>query len=243
MPNRWRSYCVFLLSFIGFIGSITCRAQGPEANSAKDGVLTGTVLDPSGAKVADATVHVEGHGIERNTTTDSTGRYNLSLPAGSYEVIIVSAGFDPFVGTAKVTGQGTVTNLPASLVIATQTEQVNVAADSSSSTSAADNKSATVLKADDMKSLSTDDGTFQQEILALAGGGDPQQPPQVYVDGFSGGQFPPKNSIREIRINQNPFSAEYSELGFGRVEIFTKPGSNKFHGNINTYGNDDALNA
>lgn len=243
MPNLWRSYCVFLLSLIGFMGSLTCRAQGPAASSTKDGVLTGVVVDPSGATVAAATVHVEGHGIERNITTDSTGRFNLSLPAGFYEVIIVSAGFDPYVGTAKIIGQGSVTNLPASLVIATQTEQVDVAADNSSSTSGADNKSATVLKADDIKSLSTDDGTFQQEVLALAGGGDPQQPPQVYVDGFSGGQFPPKNSIREIRINQNPFSAEYSELGFGRIEIFTKPGSNKFHGELNTYGNDDVFNA
>ena len=51
-----------------------------------------------------------------------------------------------------------------------------------------------------------------------------------YIDGFSGGQLPLKNAIREIRINQNPFSPEYDKLGFGRIEIFTKPGSDKFHG-------------
>jgi hypothetical protein len=50
------------------------------------------------------------------------------------------------------------------------------------------------------------------------------------VDGFSSGRLPPKDSIREIRINQNPFSSEYDRLGFGRIEIFTKPGSDKFHG-------------
>ena len=36
----------------------------------------------------------------------------------------------------------------------------------------------------------------------------PQPDPmgEIYIDGFTGGQLPPKSSIREIRINQNPFS-------------------------------------
>src|SRR5947199_8557415 len=51
-----------------------------------------------------------------------------------------------------------------------------------------------------------------------------------YIDGFSGGQLPLKNAIREIRINQNPFSPEYDKLGYGRIEIFTKPGTDKFRG-------------
>ena len=35
----------------------------------------------------------------------------------------------------------------------------------------------------------------------------------MYIDGFTAGQLPPKASIREIRINQNPFSSEYDKLG------------------------------
>ena len=42
--------------------------------------------------------------------------------------------------------------------------------------------------------------------------------------------MPSKESIREIRINQNPFSPEFDKLGYGRIEIFTKPGTDKFHG-------------
>src|SRR5205807_10332893 len=52
----------------------------------------------------------------------------------------------------------------------------------------------------------------------------------IFIDGFSGGQLPAKDSIREIRINQNPFSPEYDKLGLGRIEIFTKPGTDKFRG-------------
>ena len=59
---------------------------------------------------------------------------------------------------------------------------------------------------------------------------------------FKGGQLPPKSSIREIRINQNPFSAEFNRIGYGRIEILTKPGSDKFSGHIGSFGSTSALN-
>jgi len=61
------------------------------------------------------------------------------------------------------------------------------------------------------------------------------------LDGFTGGQLPPKSSIREVRINQNPFSAEYDHLGFGRIEVFTKPGTDKYHGQFMVNGNTAGL--
>ena len=60
---------------------------------------------------------------------------------------------------------------------------------------------------------------------------------------FSGGKLPPKSAIREIRINQNPYSAQYDTLGFGRIEIFTKPGTDKLHGEYWMQGNDSPWNA
>ena len=55
--------------------------------------------------------------------------------------------------------------------------------------------------------------------------------------------MPPKSSIREIRINQNPFSAEYDKLGYGRIEIFTKPGTDRFHGQMFLTGNTAGFNS
>ena len=66
---------------------------------------------------------------------------------------------------------------------------------------------------------------------------------EIYIDGFTGGQIPPKSSIREIRINQNPFSAEFDRLGYGRIEILTKPGTDKLHGQIEARGNDSSFNS
>ena len=65
----------------------------------------------------------------------------------------------------------------------------------------------------------------------------------MYIDGFTAGQLPPKASIREIRINQNPFSSEYDKLGYGRIEIFTKPGTDKYHGQVFADGNDSSFNS
>ena len=73
---------------------------------------------------------------------------------------------------------------------------------------------------------------WQTDLQALAGPSAGPNGGQIYIDGFTGGQLPPKSSIREIRINQNPFSAEYDKLGYGRIEIFTKPGTDKYHGQI-----------
>src|SRR5581483_11466868 len=83
---------------------------------------------------------------------------------------------------------------------------------------------------------------LSSELQALAGPSAGPNGGQIYIDGFTGGQLPPKASIREIRINQNPFSAEYDKLGYGRIEIFTKPGLDKFHGQFFAIGNDSNFN-
>ena len=76
---------------------------------------------------------------------------------------------------------------------------------------------------------------------ALAGPAAGPNGGEIYIDGFEGGQLPPKSSILEVRVNQNPFSAEYDRIGYGRIEIITKPGTQKLHGAIGSYGTDSAL--
>ena len=97
----------------------------------------------------------------------------------------------------------------------------------------AKNAGALVLKEEDLDMLSDDPDDLQADLLALAGPAAGPNGGQIFIDGFSNGQLPPKESIREIRINSNPFSAEYDTQGRGRIEIFTKPGTDKFHGTVN----------
>ncbi len=79
-------------------------------------------------------------------------------------------------------------------------------------------------------------------LTALAGPSAGPNGGQIYIDGFTGGQLPPKSAIREIRINQNPFSAEFDRIGYGRIEILTKPGTDKLHGRFYGQGNDNVFN-
>ena len=98
------------------------------------------------------------------------------------------------------------------------------------------NASAVIIKGEDLNALSDDPDELQNELTALAGPAAGPNGGQIYIDGFTGGQLPPKSSIREIRVNQNPFSAEYDRLGYGRIEIFTKPGTDQLHGEFQVGG-------
>ena len=113
------------------------------------------------------------------------------------------------------------------------------------STDPSQNASALTLQGEDLAALADDPDDLQSDLEALAGPAAGPNAGQIYIDGFSGGDapLPSKDAIREIRVNQNPFSPEYDAIGFGRIEILTKPGADRFRGGAYfNYGN-DALNS
>src|SRR5208283_3129046 len=102
---------------------------------------------------------------------------------------------------------------------------------------------AIVISGKELEALPDDPDELLTDLQALAGPSAGPNGGQLYIDGFTAGQLPPKESIREIRINRNPFSAEFDKLGYGRIEVFTKPGTDKFHGQFQVNGNDSAFNS
>ncbi len=112
------------------------------------------------------------------------------------------------------------------------------------STDSDNNANAIVLRGRDLETLQTIRRHWRQRCRQWP---DPQIPKaaaaQVKVDGFSNGQIPPKEAIREIRINNNPFSAENEFPGFSGIEIFTQPGADKWHGSLSFDFNDESLNS
>src|SRR5581483_998738 len=125
-------------------------------------------------------------------------------------------------------------SLNLQLKVAATTEHVTVSDETEPliSTSASNNASALVLRGSDLDALADDPEDLMADLQALAGPSAGPSGGSIFIDGFSGGELPPKNSIREVRINQNPFAAEYDKLGLGRIEIFTKPGSEKYHAQV-----------
>ncbi len=87
------------------------------------------------------------------------------------------------------------------------------------------NAGAITISGEELEALPDDPDELESDLQALAGPSAGPNGGQMYIDGFTAGQLPPKSSIREIRINQNPFSSDYETRGYGRIEVFTKPGT------------------
>ena len=221
--------------------SVACFAQAPAST------LNGKVTDQTGAVIPGATVTVTGSDANPiNTTTDASGSFQVkSLAPGSYTVSAKAAGFAPKSQSLNLAA-GHASTLNLSLDVQVQEEKVSVESKEGTpqlDVSSESNASSLVIKGKALEALSDDPDELQSELQALAGPSAGPDGGQIYIDGFTGGQLPPKSSIREIRVNQNPFSAQYDKLGYGRIEIFTKPGSDKYHGQFFFNDSNSVLNS
>jgi len=208
--------------------------------------LRGHIADPTGALIPGAavTITTSAGTAVTTTTADSAGAYHVNgLAPGGYIVRASFAGFAPFQSPAIPLTAGQIKRVDISMAMEVEQQSVEVTDESPTvNVEASGNANAIVLKGKDLEALSDDPDELSNELTALAGPSAGPNGGQIYIDGFSGGQLPPKSAIREIRINQNPFSAEFDRLGYGRIEILTKPGTDKLHGQAFIQGNDKPFN-
>ncbi|HTZ88943.1 MAG TPA: carboxypeptidase regulatory-like domain-containing protein [Alloacidobacterium sp.] len=234
-------FSILLCLLLGLASATQTLAQ------AAKGAVRGQVTDPTGAVIPNASVSLttpDGHTVA-TVTSNARGSYEVhNLTPGTYIVIANAQGFAASSSKAISVAAGQTKQFDVSLEIQVEKQQVQVNAEGTTvDTSPDNNANAIVLKGKDLDALSDDPDELQNELQALAGPSAGPNGGQIYIDGFTGGQLPPKSSIREIRVNQNPFSAEYDRLGYGRIEIFTKPGTDKLHGGIRGRGTDSSFNA
>lgn len=210
------------------------------------GALKGSVTDPLGSLVVGAKVTVRNaRGVATSATSNSSGVYEFRrLEAGTYELMVTSPGFSTFVEKNVEIRPRQLKTLHTQLEVAFEDQQVTVD-DRDISTDSDNNANAVVLRGKDLEALPNDPEALATALQAMAGPTDPEAGggAQVKVDGFSNGQIPPKEAIREVRINNNPFSAENEFPGWNGIEIFTQPGADKWHGNFSFDFNDEALNS
>jgi hypothetical protein len=229
---------IFFTAILSAVFSITALAQA-------NGSIYGVVTDVNGAVVQGATVTAIGpDGKEKAATTNKTGEFTIAnLAAASYIVRVIAPNFALFENPEVAVTSGKKSELNVSLTIQAIVDTVEVGKPDEVSTDPNNNASATVLSEKELEALPDDPDELEAALQALAGPGAGPNGGQIYIDGFTGGRLPPKEAIREIRINNNPFSAEFERLGFGRIEILTRPGSDKFRGNAFFNFNDESLNS
>jgi hypothetical protein len=204
----------------------------PVALHAQVATINGVIADQSGAVIPDIQITLSGPaGLSQTSTSDGEGRYTFQgLSTGEYRLQIAAEGFAPYQVTGLQVAAGAVLSHNVELAVAATTQEVTVADTMQLDVEPSSNASALVLKGDDLSALSDDPDDLTEDLQALAGPAAGPNGGEIFVDGFSGGKLPPKSAIREVRVNQNPFSAEYDRLGFGRIEILTKPGADRFRG-------------
>lgn len=238
MP-RW--FCSILLLLAGFVA---VRAQNPFAAV----TLTGTVLDQNAAVLSGARVTLKGGEPSRSlsTTTDASGAFRFEkLNAGGFEILVTKEGFSPTTVRGAI-GNRPPTPLRIVLPVADLRQEISVSdANTQVNTDAGGNLDVVSLNREALNNLPALDQNYIGALSRfLSAGATGTGGVTLVVDGMEASKVGVSPSaIQEIRINNNPYSAEFSRPGRGRIEVITKPGSAQFHGEFNFLFRDQHLNA
>ena len=226
---------IFIASLIVLLASALVAAQQNR------GTLRGVVTDELGAVIVGASVTLtDTSGVAKKTTTTAEGVYNYAgLTPGKYSLQASAPGFAQSEGKEVDVTAGR-QSVDVTLKITIE-EKVTVQ-ETPVSTEATNNANQTVISGKDLDALPDDPDELAAALQALAGPSVGPNGGQIFIDGFTGGSLPSKDSIREIRINQNPFAAENDQPS-GRIDVLTRPGTDKLRGGTSLNFTDESLNS
>jgi hypothetical protein len=200
---------------------------------AQNTTLRGRVVDQLGTVIPNARITLNGqNGKERAARSNTGGEFSISnLPPGSYKLTVAFKGFRTHV-EEEIKTPFADSPLKIVMTVATVSETLETKAEGGGASVEPDqNLTATVLGEEFIRNLPDNEEDLRAFLQALAGpAAAGQGGAQILVDGFGVGRLPPREAIQQIRINQNPFSAEFENAGFSRIEIITKPGSGEWRG-------------
>jgi hypothetical protein len=230
-----RGACLLLLVALCAAGAWARQATGS---------LRGQLADEFGGVIVGATVTAtDSAGKAKTVASDADGNFSLAgLAPGKYILRAVAPGFALYENAEVEVAAGRNDLGKITLGVSLEKEEVTVASEGPINV---ENSSAgaVVLKGKDLEALPDDPDELAAALSALAGPSAGPNGGQITIDGFEGGRIPSKDSIREIRINDNPLSAERDQPGFGGIQILTKPGTDKLRGTVYGTFNDESLNA
>jgi hypothetical protein len=236
MKNWLRSLVVII--------SLTVMSSLLSAQTSNTSTLRGVVQDETGAIIPGAKVTlVLPGGKTRVVTANESAEFSIpNIAAGTYNFFVQYKGFQPANISQLIIPQPDV--LIVKMAVASVEIETDITAEANGISVEPDNNlSATVLGEDFIKDLPNNEEDLVAVLQGMAGPSAGEAGAEIMINGFRGGKMPPKEAILKITINQNPYSAEFSQPGFGRIEITTKPGNDSWRGSINTQFRSSALDA
>jgi hypothetical protein len=240
--SRWLVLFPFFL--------VATFAFGTPQSTANKHSLSGTVVDPSSSEVtgADVTVLDASGSVVASTTTNNSGLFFFNnLPHGRYHVKVRASGFRDATSDVSI-GPRPLPPLRVVLAILVVNETVSVAEGGSSpqiSTETSENQNANTITGDALDRVPV----FDQDYISLLSRFLSEDTigtngVSLVVNGVeANGPGVSASAVQEVRINQNPYSAQFSRPGRARLEITTKPGTPAFHGTINFLTRNSAVDA
>ncbi|MGA8042472.1 MAG: TonB-dependent receptor [Terracidiphilus sp.] len=261
--NRFPILCFALFLLLPWSATITF------AQTAVDGAIGGTVLDSTGAVVANAniTVHNVGTNAEQTAATDASGYFRvLHLQPGAYNVSIKAEGFNEYRAVNVTVQVGVLTDVQARLTVGGSSQTVEVTGEAPLVNTTSPDFAGVVPQLA-LQSLPENNYRWSAFALLTPGvvndsngygllsfRGQSTLLNNVTIDGtddnqafFSeergrtrAGYSTIKAAVQEFQVNTSNYSVEYGRSAGGIVNSVTKSGTNQFHGEGYYYDRDSA---
>jgi hypothetical protein len=268
MKLQCSCFRVALTSILGLILAFSITALG---QSLTEGAVAGTVTDPSGAAVPNATVTIKNqdNGGTQNATTNGTGAYRFALlNPGNYQVSVAAQGFQASQQAVVVSvGQASTVNI--ALQVATASQTVEVTAQGGVIQTENGNVSTTITPeiissipnpGNDLTyyvqtapgaTMNTQAGYGNSATFGISAtsnlftvdGMNENDPFLNLSNSGATNLLLGSNDIQTATVVNNGYSGEYGTLAGANVNYVTKSGTNKFHGNAEYFWNGSVLNA
>jgi hypothetical protein len=236
--------------------ALACNPSAPSAPAKP--TRQGVVADTTGAIIPGADIQLldASGAVAAKSRSGSDGTFTITAPhPGGYTLVISLTGFKTSRsqvtigvadGASPTAAQALAGPMRVVLKIAATSTSVVVNAQSNQDiTSGEENRDTSVMTSDDLKALPIFDNDFvtamgsflDSDVTSTGGSG-------LLIDGVEANHVSVSASaVQQVRINQDPYSALYYYPGRGQMEIITKSTADHYHGQLNFYFRDSALNA